>query len=310
MPIEEIYLNLILAWVKTLKKILVTGYGGFIGSNLTERLAKRYDVVGVSNTKNSISHVITIRKDIRKLSVDDIPRDISHIVHLAAISDLGYCQKNPSECFDVNVQGTQNLLEISRKIGSSFLFASTYHVYGMPIRLPMDEKHPRNPGSIYASSKLAGEIISESYARNYNMNLSIVRLSSIYGPSSPDHLVISKIISQMKTSNQIKIGNLYPRRDFVYVDDVVGALELVAKKSSGFQVFNVGSGKSFSIKEICRMLQQISGKGVTIRSVPQLKRKHEIPNLVSDISKIAKLGWRPKVSLRTGLEATYEKFVK
>lgn len=291
-----------------MKKILITGYNGFIGRNLIGKLVKKYDVVGISDAKNSISHITNIKKDIRNLSIRDIPQDISHIVHLAALSDLSYCQSNPSECFDVNIRGTQNLLEISRKLGSKFLFVSTSHVYGAPAKLPISEKHPKNPTSVYASSKLAGEIISESYAKNYGMGVSIVRIFSVYGPNSPKHLVISKIVNQIHTSDVIKLGNLYPRRDFVFVDDVVNAIELVMKKSSGFEIFNIGSGKSFSIKEICKNLQQISGKKIAIRSVPALKRKQEIRNVVSDISKIVKLGWRPKTPLKIGLQITFENY--
>lgn len=289
-----------------MKKILVTGYSGFIGSSLIEKLSKKYDIVGVSNVKNSISSITKIRKDIRNLSTHDIPAGISHIIHLAAVSDVSYCQDNPSECFDVNVRGTQNLLEISRKTGSKFLFMSTSHVYGTPVKLPINEDHPKNPVSVYASSKLSGEIISESYAKNYGIDVSILRLFSVYGPNSPPHLAISRIINQLKTSNAINLGNLYPKRDFVYVDDVVSAIELAINKSSGFKIFNVGSGKSFSINELCKILQQISSKKVVVKSVPKLRRKQEIKNVVADISKIVKMGWRPRTSLKTGLQNTFE----
>lgn len=281
-----------------------------MGRNLIEKLVKKYDIVGVSNVGNPTLSIKKIRKDIRKLTIADIPSDVSHIVHLAALSDVVYCQNHPSECFDINVRGTQNLLEISRTIGSKFLFISTSHVYGAPIKLPINENHPVNPTSIYASSKLAGEIISESYAKNYDMDVSIVRLFSVYGSYSPQHLVISKIINQLRTSNVIKLGNLYPKRDFVYVSDVVNALDLIIKKSSGFKILNVGSGKSFSIIEICKILEQIIDKNIIIKSVPVLKRKQEIKDVVSDISKIVKLGWKPNISLRTGLELTSENLKK
>lgn len=291
-----------------MKKILVTGYSGFIGSNLIEKLTKRYEVVGVSNVKNSIPSITKIRKDIRKLSLHDIPKDVSHIIHLAALSDVSYCQENPLQCFDVNIKGTQNLLEISRKIGSKFLFVSTSHVYGAPSKLPISENHPKNPASVYASSKLAGEIISESYAKNYGMDISIARLFSVYGPKSPPHLVISRIINQLQASNVIKLGNLYPRRDFVFVGDVVSAIEIIIKKSSGFEIFNVGNGKSYSIKEIYKNLQEISGKKIRAMSIPALTRKQEIRNIVADISKIVRLGWKPKTSIKIGLRISFENF--
>lgn len=293
-----------------MKKILVTGYSGFIGNNLIKKLGKRYKIVGVSNVKNSIHSITKIRKDIRNLSYRDIPKDISYIIHLAAISDISYCQKNPSECFDVNIRGTQNLLEISRKIGSKFLFVSTSHVYGIPSKLPVSEDHPKSPASVYATSKLAGEIISESYAKNYGMDISIVRLFSVYGPNSPPHLVISRIINQLQTSKVIKLGNLYPRRDFVFVDDVVSAIEIIIEKSSGFKIFNIGNGRSYSIREICKNLQEISGMKIPIISIPTLTRKQEIRNIVSDVSKIARLGWKPKTPLKVGLRISFENFQK
>lgn len=289
-----------------MKKILVTGYSGFIGRNLIVKLLKKYDIIGLSNISTSTLGITKIRKDIRKLSTHDIPKDISYIVHLAALSDISYCHDNPSECFDVNVRGTQNLLEISRKIGSKFLFISTSHVYGIPIKIPMAENHPRNPTSIYASSKFAGEIISESYARNYGMDVSILRLFSVYGHNSPQHSVISRIINQLKSTEIIKLGNLYPKRDFVYVNDVVNAIELVIKKSSGFRIFNVGNGKSFSISEICKIIQQISDMKITIKSVPELKRKQEVKNVVADISKMKSMGWKPQMSLQAGLEISFK----
>ena len=290
-----------------LKKILVTGYNGFIGYNLVrELLDKGYQVIGVSNKERISRNIPQIKKDIRKLTVSGLPKGISHIVHLAAITDISYCQENPSECIDVNVKGTQNMLEIARKINAKFLYLSTSHVYGAPISLPIKENHPRNPLSIYASSKLAGEIISESYALSYNMNLSILRLFSTYGPNSPTHLVTSKIMSQIMEENEIRLGNLYPKRDFLYVKDVVKAIELILRKTKGFNVYNVGSGKSYSILEVCSILNKISGRDVPVKSISSEYRKKEITNVVSDITKIRKLGWRPMIGIDEGLRITFE----
>lgn len=291
-----------------MKKILVTGYNGFIGSTLVEELlARRYQVIGISNKEEETKqNVVQIRKDIRKLDESELPNDISHIIHLAAITDLSYCQKNPSECIDINVKGTQNILEIARKINAKFLYLSTSHVYGIPIELPIKENHPRNPSSIYASSKLAAEIITESYARSYDMNVSIVRLFSIYGPRSPEHLVTSKIMLQLLTKNVISLGNLYPKRDFLYVTDAAKAIELVLRKTKGFEVYNVGFGKSHSILELCNIMKKISNKNIPIKSIKSQTRNSDIDNIVSNSSKIRKLGWKPTTSMEIGLQMLLE----
>lgn len=293
---------------RVLKKILVTGYNGFIGKNFVEELlSKGYQVIGVSNKKKSTKeNVIQIRKDIRQLDKNELPKGISHIAHLAAVTDVSFCQKNPSECIDINVKGTQNMLEIAREIHAKFLYLSTSHVYGVPTKLPIGENHPCHPTSIYASSKLAGEIITESYARSFGIDASIVRLFSAYGPHSPEHLVTSKIISQILTKNFISIGNLYPKRDFLYVKDAARALELVLRKTKGFEVYNLGSGKSYSILQICKIVKEIAGKNIPAKSLSSESRRNEIPNVVSNNKKIRTLGWSPQFEIKEGLQKTLE----
>lgn len=287
-----------------MKKILVTGYSGFIGYNLVEELLeKKYQVIGISDKKEDVRHdIIQIRKDVRKLDENELPKNLSCIIHLAAITDVSYCQKNPSECIDVNVKGTQHILEIARNTRTKFLYLSTSHVYGIPNKLPIKESHPRNPSSIYASSKLAAEIITESYARSYGMDVSIVRLFSIYGPRSSEHLVISKIISQLLNKNIISLGNLYPKRDFLYVKDAVKAIELVLRKTKKFEIYNVGSGTSYSILELCNMIKKISNKTTSIKSIKSQTRNLDINNIISDSYKIRKLGWKPTTSIEDGLQ--------
>lgn len=290
-------------------KILVTGYNGFIGHNLVDRLITKYKIIGVSNNKTAKQKIFQVKKDVRKINSDDIPNDVFCIVHLAAITDLKYCQNNPSECFDVNVKGTQNMLEIARKKNSKFIYLSTSHVYGRPLHLPMREDHPRNPNSIYASSKMAGEVICESYAKSYGLDLSILRLFSVYGPNSPSHLVTSKIINQLLNKKIVSLGNLYPKRDFVYVQDVMDAILLVIRRSMGFNIYNVGTGKSHSILELCKILREISGRNTQIQSIKSQSRKNEIGNVISNSSRIKRLGWRPKTSIHQGLEITFEWFL-
>ena len=285
--------------------ILITGYNGFIGTHLVKSLqSEKHKVIGLSDNENKNSNVIRIKKDIRSVTAREIRYKIDAIIHLAALSDVQYCQNNPTECFETNVIGTQKMLELARQKNSKFVYVSTNHVYGIPKNLPINEKHPTNPLSIYAASKLGGEICCQAYAKIYGMDITILRLYSVYGPKSPGHLVIARILDQLKTKRIIKLGNMYPKRDFVYVTDVVNAIKLVLEKNSGFNVYNVGSEKSHSISEICKIIKNITGKKFIVKSTASLSRKTEVDNIVSDSSKIKKLGWKVTVPLETGLKIT------
>ncbi len=292
-----------------LNKILITGSEGFIGSHLVEDLIrKKFKVIGLSIRQSKVVDGITqMRGDIKKIS--SIPSDVACIVHLAALTDLDYCQRHPKECFDTNVMGTQNMLEIARKHDSKFIFASTSQVFGIPKKLPISENAELHPSSVYAASKAAGELLCESYSKSYGLDVVTVRSFSIYGPQSPSYLVTSKIITQIINDKIVHLGNLSPKRDFLYVSDVVSAYELLIRKNlKGFLKFNVGYGKSFSIRDICTKLTKISGKKFMIESDKKLFRSSEIPNLVCDASNIKNLGWKPQISITKGLKLTYESF--
>jgi nucleoside-diphosphate-sugar epimerase len=293
-----------------LETLFVTGHSGFIGSHLVDHLCNNYKIVGLGKTKLKNSKIIQINQDLTKVTSNIIPKNVSCIVHLAALTDIQHCQKNPKKCFQVNIQGTQNLLEICRKRNLKFLLLSTSHVFGFPQKIPVDEDHPRHPSSIYASSKLCGEVLCESFAKTYDLDMSIVRLFSIYGPKSPNHLVTSKIISQLLTKNVIKIGNLRTKRDFLYIDDAISAISFVLKKTKGFDSFNVGSGESHSIQDVLKTIIDISKMKVKIKQEKSILRKNDIPEIIADSKKLRKLGWRPKTKFNEGLKTTYEWFNK
>lgn len=289
------------SFFQLLQTILITGYDGFIGSNLTTFLkSKGYNVIGITNNSGN-SPIKKIRKDITKIISKEIKEKIHYVIHLAAITDVDYCQKNPQKCFEVNVMGTQRILEIAHKKNAKFIFLSSSHVFGKPLRIPIKEDDPKKPISIYGGSKLSGEILCDLYSKNYRMDISIVRLFSVYGKKINGNDVVSKIVNQLSNKNIIKIGNTFPKRDFIYVDDVIHALYLILKKTKGLNSYNIGTGESYSISQICNMLSKILDKKITIKSLKNITRKNDIKNIVADSSKIRKLGWRPKISLNNGL---------
>ena len=249
-----------------MKNIIVTGNDGFLGSHLVPELQKKFNVIGVSKTRYN-QKITQLKKDICKISYLDFPEKINYIIHLAAITDPIYCQKNPKECFNVNVNGTQNILELARRKDSKIIFFSTSHVYGIPKKLPVKEGDPKHPNSIYSDSKLDAEIICESYSRTYGLDVSIVRLFSVYGPNSSSHLVVNSIINQLLKNKVIQLGNVNSRRDFIYVTDVIQAIKIILKTIHGFNDYNVGTGKSYSILEICEILKKISKKNIPVKSL-------------------------------------------
>ena len=137
------------------------------------------------------------------------------------------------------------------------------------------------------------------------MDVSILRVFSVYGPRSPPHLVTSRILSQLSEKSLI-LGNTHTKRDFVFIDDIIDAVEIISRKSRGMQIFNVGTGHSYSILKICEILQKIAKRKIPIKSQSKYSRKNDIHEIVSDSSKLKKLGWKPKIDINKGLKLTYD----
>ena len=289
-----------------MKQIVVTGHNGFLGSNLLLKLiSKKYGITGISKTIKKNNSIKQIKRNILNIKDSDIVEN-SCIIHLAAITDVAYCEKYPEECYRVNVMATQKILEIARKKNCSLIYPSTSHVYAIPHKLPIKETHITNPTSVYSESKISAEKLCEMYSKSYGLNISVLRLFSTYGPKNSEYKVESRIITQLLSNRSIKIGNLTPKRDFVYIDDVIRAFQIVIKNLKNFNIYNVGSERSYSIQEVCNILKKLSGKKIPIITDKTKLRKNDTKNVVSDCSKIKKLGWKPKISINKGLELTLD----
>ena len=287
-------------------KILVTGSSGFLGNRLVNSIEKSQKIIGLSNNKqeDNSSNIVHKKIDLRAKNLS-IRSEISSIIHLAAVSDVKYCNENPSSCFDINVTGTKKILEMCRKKDIDFLFASSSHVYGEPKKNPISEKERTKPNSIYSATKIMGENMCESYAKTYGLNISVLRFFSLYGENAPKHNVIHNIINQYRINSKIKIGNLKPKRDFLYIDDAIRAIKIVNKNQKGFQIFNVGSGKSYSIKTICDKIEKIMKKKMKIEIDKSKIRKNDILEIRADYGQIKKIhSWQPLISIDEGLKKT------
>ena len=223
-----------------MKQIVVTGHNGFLGSNLLLKLiSKKYGITGISKTIKKNDSIKQIKRNILNIKDSDIVEN-SCIIHLAALTDVAYCEKYPEECYRVNVMATQKILEIARKKNCSLIYPSTSHVYAIPHKLPIKETHITNPTSVYSESKIAGEKLCEMYSKSYGLNISVLRLFSTYGPKNSEYKVESRIITQLLLNRSIKIGNLTPKRDFVYIDDVIRAFQIVIKNLKNFNIYKIG----------------------------------------------------------------------
>lgn len=274
-------------------KILITGSSGFIGSHLKNELALRgYRIVSFNSSDGDISKV--------KLNF----KSVDFVFHLAGKSFVPDSWKNPKVFYDINVGGTLNVLEFCRKNKSGLLLMSSY-VYGIPEVLPINENHPINPNNPYAHSKVLGENLSVFYQKHFNLPVCILRPFNIYGRGMNNKFLIAEIISQLhdKKNKRIILQDLSPRRDYLFVADLVEAMiMLFEKRKTG--VYNIGSGKSLSVDEVVNAIISASPINKEYSSNNSV-RKNEIPDVVADISKVtSEIGWKPKHAFEEGIRKT------
>lgn len=307
------------------KKVLVTGSEGFIGSHLTERLVELGANVTALVQYNSFNNwgwidtfsdeiknnIEIVTGDVREYdNVKRIVKGKDVVFHLAALIAIPYSYISPMAYVRTNVEGTTNVLEACKEYGvEKIVHTSTSETYGTALYVPIDEKHPLQGQSPYSASKIAADMMAESFYRSFNIPVAIIRPFNTYGPRQSARAVIPTIISQILSgANKIKLGNLTPTRDFNYVKDTVEAFIKVAEcdKTVG-QVVNAGSNYEVSIGDLAKTIIKLIGKEVEIICDEQRLRpeKSEVNRLWADNSKIKQLtGWQPKYTLEEGLKET------
>ena len=277
------------------KRILVTGSSGFVGKNLVVEL-KRHNVEVINLTDPEGNRI-----DVRDWQKIKEIADIDMVYHLAAITYVPFSFENPRETYDVNVLGTLNILELCRlRNVEKIVFVSSY-VYGQPRYLPIDEEHPVQPTNPYMRSKVFGEELCRAYNNDFGIKCIILRPFNIYGVGQSGDFLIPSIISQLQDGKVI-LKDPEPKRDYIFISDLISALIKVEKFNRGFEIFNIGYGKSYSVKEIVELIVQLNGKEVKINYKNE-RRKNEIMDVVADIRKAKeKLGWEPKININDGLK--------
>ncbi len=302
------------------KKVLVTGGAGFIGSHLVENLVKNnFDVVVYDNLSTGIKkNILPVLKNIKFVNNDvrnfkglkNAMRGAVTVYHLAAISSVPYSVDNPIETSDVNIGGTQNVLEAARinKV-KRVVYVSSASVYGATNKVPFKESMIVKGSSPYAISKLIGEQLCDLYLNLYGVETVSMRFFSVYGPRQNPRSQYSNVIPSFATKLLSDIqptiyGDGKQTRDFVYVGDIVKALRLASRKKSAVgEVFNVGPGELTSVNDLLAGIQKILKTNIEPKFLD--KKAGDDPCTLADPTKVKRvLGLQKFQPFQAGLKKT------
>jgi GDP-4-dehydro-6-deoxy-D-mannose reductase len=273
--------------------VLVTGASGFIGQALVRQLqTDGQKVLKLDRHNGDVTETATWAK---------LPKAKS-VIHLAGKSFVPSSWNDSGEFLKTNVLGTGKALDFCRQHGANLVLASTY-IYGQPQQLPVSESHPVRPNTPYALSKRLAEELCEFASAHQDVSTTILRLFNIYGPGQRREFLIPTILDQIRTGQEIKLKDLSPRRDYVFLNDVVTALQLAASGKAGHAIINIGSGRSYAVAEIVEVMQRVAGTKLPVISENQ-QRVQEINDVVADITYAKSLlGWEPKWAFVDGIGA-------
>lgn len=310
-----------------MKKVLITGADGFIGSHLTEHLLEKgYDVKAFVyyNSFNTWGWLDTLPKeklkqieiftgDIRDPNgVREAMKGTDGVFHLAALIAIPFSYHSPDSYVDTNIKGTLNVLQAARDLNlERVLITSTSEVYGTAQYVPIDENHPYQGQSPYSATKIGADRLAESFYRSFGLPVTIVRPFNTYGPRQSARAVIPTIISQLLSGKEkIKLGSLTPTRDFNYVKDTAnGFYEIAISAQTIGEEINIATGQEISIGKLAEeLIRQINPKAEIICEKERTRpEKSEVNRLLGCNEKIMRLtDWKPGYSFEQGLAETVE----
>lgn len=306
------------------KNVLITGINGFVASHLAKNLIGKgsnvfglikntsvYDVLNlkekISITFGDVTDYQTIRSIINK-------KEINVVFHLAAVSTVRICSRDPLVAFKTNVEGTWNILEACRGVKTieSIVIASTDKCYGIPERLPYKESDNLNGLASYDATKVCADIIARSYSYNYDMPVIVTRGCNIYGPGDFNlSRIIPNTIRRMISGKPAILwkDSAEMVREFIYIDDVVNAYLILAEKAEikKGNAYNVGTGDYISILSFVKKLYTYTEYKPEVEIKERESEFKEIPEQYLDSTKIKKdFNWIPLISLEEGLKRTIE----
>src|SRR3989338_6698790 len=308
----------------SMKSILVTGGAGFIGSNLIDTLLKNpdYQITCLDNfdpfynpqiKRNNIathlkkSNFKFIEADIRNFAnmKSKLGKHYDTIIHLAAKVGVKPSLKEPQLYTDININGTQNLLEIARQLDcKKFIFGPSSSVYGINANTPWNEEdHVLKPISPYASTKISGELLGHVYSHLYDIQFIGLRFFSVYGPRQRPDLVIHKFTKSILENKSIELyGNGKTKRDYTYIYDIVtGIISALDYSHTQYEIINLGNNESVELATLLKLLEKALGKTAKIKRLPE--QPGDVSITFADISKAKKLlRYQPKTTLEDGIK--------
>ena len=312
-----------------MKKILVTGSDGFIGSHLTEELVRAgYQVKAFVyyNSFNTWGWLDTLPSDVMKNveifqgdvrdpnGVKEAMKETAAVFHLAALIAIPFSYHSPDTYVDTNIKGTLNILQAAREQDlERVLVTSTSEVYGTAQYVPMDEKHPFQGQSPYSATKIGADRLAESFYRSFQLPVSIVRPFNTFGPRQSARAVIPTIITQLLAGKEkIHLGSLTPTRDFKYVKDTVnGFIKIYESERTIGEEINIATQHEISIGELAEeLIRQINPNAKIVCDEERLRpEKSEVNRLLGSNKKIKELtDWKPVYSFEEGLSETISFF--
>ena len=308
-----------------MKRVLVTGADGFIGSQLVEMLVKGGYKVKALSQYNSFNNWgwlenVVCKGEIEVLTGDirdphfckHIVKDVDIIYHLAALIAIPYSYIAPDSYVDTNIKGTLNICQAAKENGNiQIIHTSTSEVYGTAQYVPIDESHPIQAQSPYSATKIAADAMAMSFYNAFDLPITIARPFNTYGPRQSARAVIPTIITQIANgATEIKLGDTTPTRDFNYVEDTCRGFIALAKHDESIgQIVNIGSNFEISIGETLNIIKNLMNSDVkfVVESERIRPEKSEVFRLWCDNSKIEKLtGFKPQVDIYQGLQRTIE----
>lgn len=308
-----------------IKKVLVTGADGFIGSHLVEELlADGYEVrafvyYNSFNTwgwldtfpKEKLAKIDVFMGDIRDPNaVREAMTGMDAVMHLAALIAIPFSYHAPDAYVDTNIKGTLNVLQAARLSETKrILVTSTSEVYGTAQYVPIDEKHPYQGQSPYSATKIGADRLAESFYRSFNLPVTIVRPFNTFGPRQSARAVIPTIITQLLAGKtEIKLGSLEPTRDFNYVKDTArGFIEIMKSDKTIGEEINIATQKEISIGELAdELIRQINPDAKIVCDEQRLRpEKSEVERLLGCNQKIMQMtDWKPRYTFEQGIAET------
>lgn len=310
-----------------MKRVLVTGADGFIGSHLTESLLEKgYEVKAFvyynsfgkwgwldSLPKETLDAVEVFAGDIRDPNgVRLAMKGVDQVFHLAALIAIPFSYHSPDSYVDTNIKGTLNVLQAARDLGTKkVMVTSTSEVYGSAQYTPIDERHPFQGQSPYSATKIGADRLAESFYRSFGLPVAIVRPFNTYGPRQSARAVIPAILSQLLAGREeIRLGSLAPTRDFNYVKDTAAGFIAIAESDRTVgQEINIASQREISIGDLAKLLiDKINPRANLICDDQRLRpQKSEVSRLLGSNAKIKELtDWTQRYTFEQGIDETID----